>query len=130
MEVSRVDIESTATEAIDSIIKVHRLSGPGLLESAYQACLAHELANRGLLVKTEVILPIQYEGASIERGFRLDMTVNDQILIENKSVTALTEIHHAQVITYLKLSGIRLGLLVNWNVKLAKDGIKRVAMAL
>ena len=126
----RTAIENTATEVVDSIIKVHRSLGPGLLESAYQACLAHELASRGHTVQTEVILPINYEGMNIDRGYRLDMLINDQILIENKSVSALTNTHHAQVITYLKLSGLKLGLLVNWNVALVKNGIRRVALAL
>ena len=130
METSKDAIEQSATEAIDGIIKVHRTLGPGLLESAYQACLAHELSGRGLQVQSEVILPIKYESATIDKGFRLDMLVNDHLLIENKAVSALTDTHHAQVITYLKLSGIRLGLLVNWNVKLVKDGIKRIVLGL
>jgi GxxExxY protein len=129
-EVSRGEIERTASEVVDSIIKVHRSLGPGLLESAYQACLAHELTSRGHRVTTEVILPIEYEGMTIDRGYRLDMLINDQVLVENKSVSALTNTHHAQVITYLKLSGLKLGLLVNWNVVLVKNGIKRVALAL
>jgi len=127
---SRAAIESTATEVVDSVVKVHRSLGPGLLESAYQACLSHELAARGHKVQTELILPIHYEGQTIDRGYRLDMLINDHVLVENKSVSTLTDTHHAQIITYLKLSELRLGLLINWNVRLVKDGIKRVALFL
>ena len=127
---SRAAIESTATEVVDSVVKVHRSLGPGLLESAYQACLCHELRARGHKVQNELILPIHYEGQTIDRGYRLDMLINDHVLVENKSVSTLTDTHHAQIITYLKLSELRLGLLINWNVKLAKDGIKRVALLL
>lgn len=81
-------------------------------------------------MRTEVILPIHYDGLTIDRGYRLDMLVNNHVLVENKAVSTLTDTHHAQVITYLKLAGLKLGLLVNWNVSLAKHGIKRVAMAL
>lgn len=121
------DVERTAADLVDSAVKVHRSLGPGLLESAYQACLAHEMTARGHSVKTEVILPISYEGLSIDRGYRLDMLINDHLLVENKSVSALTDIHKAQLITYLKLSGLKLGFLVNWNVALIKNGIKRIA---
>ncbi len=127
---SRAAIESTATEVVDSVVKVHRSLGPGLLESAYQACLSHELTARGHKVQTELILPIHYEGQTIDRGYRLDMLINDHVLVENKSVSTLTDTHHAQIITYLKLSELRLGLLINWNVRLVKDGIKRVALFL
>ena len=127
---SKDAIEQTANIAIDSVLKVHRALGPGLLESAYQACLAHELTNRGQKVQTEIILPIQYENVTIDKGFRMDMVVNEHLLIENKSVSKLTDTHQAQVITYLKLSDLRLGLLVNWNTRLVRDGIKRIVMNL
>lgn len=127
---TREAIEATAKTVIDAIIHVHSVLGPGLLETTYQACLAHELTSRGLHVATECLLPIEYEGIVIDNGFRADMIVNDHLLIENKLVRTLNEVHKAQVITYLKVSGYRLGLLVNWNVKLAKDGIKRIAMNL
>jgi GxxExxY protein len=127
MDQARSKIEDTASAVIDAIIQVHRSLGPGLLESAYQACLCHELSKRGLQLKVEQAMPIEYDGIKIENGFRADMIVNDHLLIENKSVAALNEVHQAQVITYLKLSGLRLGLLVNWNVRLIKHGIKRIA---
>lgn len=126
----RADIERTAADLVDSAIKVHRSLGPGLLESAYQACLAHEMSTRGHSVRTEVILPIKYDGIDIDRGYRIDMLINDHLLVENKSVSTLTDTHRAQVITYLKLSRLQLGFLLNWNVALIKNGIKRIALSL
>ncbi len=127
---SRLSSERTAADLVDSAVKVHRALGPGLLESAYQGCLAHEMTERGYSVQTEIILPVDYEGIQIDRGYRIDMLVNDHLIVENKSVSALTDVHKAQVITYLKLSGLQLGFLINWNVTLIKHGIQRVANAL
>jgi GxxExxY protein len=126
----RVNLEKTAADLVDSAVKVHRKLGPGLLESAYQGCLTYEMTSRGHQVRTEVILPVEYESIHIDRGYRIDMLINDHLMVENKSVSALTDIHKAQVITYLKLSGLKLGFLINWNVTLIKHGIKRVANAL
>jgi GxxExxY protein len=109
-----------------SAIKVHRELGPGLLESAYQYCLARELRKRKYKVSTEVSLPLMYDGEKIDVGYRLDMLVDDLIIIENKTVDALMPIHEAQLLTYLKLSGCHIGFLLNWNVKLMKSGIKRL----
>jgi GxxExxY protein len=100
--------------------------GPGLLESAYQACLAYELRKRGHGVATELVLPVMYDNQQIDAGYRIDMLVEDEIIIENKSVQALVPIHEGQVLTYLKLSKRRMGFLVNWNVALIKDGLKRM----
>ena len=130
MDQARLEIERTAKGTIDAIVHVHRSLGPGLLESSYQACLCHELAKRGFELQTEKPVPIQYDGIRIENGFRADVIVNRHLLIENKSVSALNEVHQAQVITYLKLTELKLGLLVNWNVRLIKDGIKRIANGL
>ena len=127
MNQTRLEIERTAKGTIDPIVHVHRSLGPGLLESAYQACLCHELAKRDFKLQVEKSVPIEYDGLRIESGFRADVIVNDHLLIENKSVSALNEVHRAQVITYLKLAELKLGLLVNWNVRLIKDGIKRIA---
>jgi GxxExxY protein len=121
------ELESTATQIVDSAIKVHRSLGPGLLESTYQVCLAHELMKRGLKVQCEVLLPVQYDNQHIDVGYRIDMLVNDVIIIENKAVQETLPIHEAQLITYLKLSGCRIGFLLNWNVQLMKDGITRKA---
>ena len=120
------DVEEIARILVDAIIKVHRTLGPGLLESAYQKCYAHELRTRGLKVATEVKLPIMYDGLEIDAGYRIDMIINDKIIIENKVVAQLLPIHEAQLLTYLKLSGHHLGFLLNWNVVLMKYGIKRM----
>jgi GxxExxY protein len=115
---------------VDAMVKVHRALGPGLLESTYQACLAHELRSRGIEVRCEVAQPVRYDGIELETGYRVDMVVADCILIESKSVQTMPPIFTAQMLTYLKLSGHRLGFLVNWNVALIKDGIKRMANGL
>jgi GxxExxY protein len=126
MSKSKEEVELVATQLVDSMLAVHRELGPGLLESTYQACLAYELRERGIEVRCEVELPVKYKGLEIEAGYRIDMLVADSIVIENKSVQALVPIHEAQLLTYMKLSGCRLGFLVNWNVPLIKDGIKRI----
>jgi GxxExxY protein len=125
-EVSRADLEKTATAIIDSAVAVHRALGLGLLESAYHACLAYELRSRGHKVVCEIPLPIEYKGVQVDGGYRIDMLVDDCVIIENKAVERLLPIHTAQVITYLKLSDRRLGFLLNWHVKLIKQGIKRL----
>lgn len=123
---SRPQIEAVATAIVDSAFRVHRELGPGLLESAYQASLIHELSKRGHLVRTEVRLPLHFEGLELEAAYRVDVLLDDVILIENKTVRALTPVHRAQVLTYLRLADLKLGFLINWNVVLIKDGIKRV----
>jgi len=120
-----MDIEIVAKEIVDSAIKVHSHLGPGLLESAYQACLAYELNSRGLQVACEVFLPVTYQGQEFDCGYRIDMLVEDCIIIENKVVEQISHIHEAQLITYLKLKNCWLGFLLNWNVTLMKNGIKR-----
>lgn len=121
-----VEIEQIAKDVVDAAIKVHRALGPGLLESAYQACFAYELRERGHLVETEVPVPIHYNSVLIDAGYRLDMIVDNLLVIENKSVDVLLPVHEAQLLTYLKLSGYKLGFLLNWNVKLMKQGIHRL----
>ena len=121
----RKDIEDVATVIVDSAIKVHRALGPGLLESAYQACLAYELRLCGLEVECEVPLPVHYGDIYVDAGYRIDMLVNGCVVLENKVVERLLPIHAAQLLTYLKLSKHRLGFLLNWHVRLMKDGIKR-----
>ncbi len=110
---------------IGAAIQVHRALGPGLLESAYEACLAFELAKRGLRVEQQKPLPLIYEEIKLECGYRMDLLVEGLIVVEVKSVDGLAPIHEAQVITYLKLSGCKLALLINFNVTLLKDGIRR-----
>ena len=121
-----MDIEEVARQIVDAAIKVHRALGPGLLESAYQKCLAYELRKRGLRVECEVLQPVIYEDVRIDAGYRIDMLVEECVIIENKTVEKLLPIHQAQLLTYLKLRDCRLGFLLNWNVPLMKQGIKRM----
>jgi len=118
--------DDVAKDIVDAAVKVHRALGPGLLESAYQACLAHELRRRQRRVECEVALPLQFEGVLIEVGYRIDMRVDQLVLVENKTVEKILPIHLAQLLTYLKLSGLSLGLIINWNVILLRDGLQRV----
>ncbi|MGC8550376.1 MAG: GxxExxY protein [Acidobacteriaceae bacterium] len=111
---------------IDSAVKVHTALGPGLLENAYRACLAHELATRGLAVKQEVPLPITYAGRRLEIGYRLDLLAEDLIVVEIKAVETIAPVHRAQLLSYRKLSKRPLGLLLNFNVVLLRDGIVRM----
>lgn len=120
-----MEIEKIASVIVDAAVKVHRTLGPGLLESAYQQCLAHELRQRGLQIECELAQPIRYEGLLIDAGYRIDMLVEGTVIIENKAVAELLPIHEAQLLTYLKLRDCRLGFLLNWNVRLMKDGIRR-----
>ena len=129
-QIHKLEIERIASLVVDSMLKVHRALGPGLLESTYQACLAHEVRSRGVDVRCEVVLPVNYAGLEIEAGYRIDMLVADCIIVENKSVQSFQPFHEAQLLTYMKLSGKKLGFLVNWNVPLIKDGIRRVVNGL
>ena len=119
-------IEEKLTEQIiAAAIEVHRYLGPGLLESAYARCLCFELLSRGFDVQCEVPLRVMYKGNEIECGYRLDMVVNDLVILELKSIDQTSAIHESQLITYLKLSGKRVGLIINFNVELLKNGITR-----
>ena len=106
-------------------IEVHRMLGPGLLESAYQECLYYELQHAGLKVKKEKSLPIVYKEIKLDHGYRIDLLVENKVVIEIKTVEALTEVHTAQILTYLKLGNYKLGLLINFNTKLLKEGMRR-----
>ncbi len=110
----------------DCALKVHRVLGPGLLESAYEECLFYELKKTNLKVEKQKALPLVYEEVKLDIGYRLDIIVENKVIIELKSVESLNDIHLAQVLTYLKLSGCKLGMLINFNVTLIKNGIKRV----
>ncbi len=120
------DAENTARIAVDSIFTVHRTLGPGLLESVYSTCLEEELRSRNMPFAREVAIPLRYGTKHLEAGFRADFIIAGLLLIELKAVEALHPVHHAQVITYLKLSGLSLALLVNMNVPRIKDGIHRL----
>jgi GxxExxY protein len=114
-------------EVIGAAIEVHRHLGPGLLESSYQKCLHYELQNRGLAVKREVPLAIEYKDLLVENGYRIDLLVNDELVVETKTVDELNAIHLAQILTYLKFGGFKRGLLLNFKVLKMIDGIQRVS---
>jgi len=118
--------EEIGRQIVDAAIKVHKALGPGLLESAYQACLAHELRKRGFKVECEVPQPVTYDGLNIDAGYRIDMLIEGVIIIENKTVENLLPVHEAQILTYMKLRRCSLGYLLNWYVPLIKHGIKRM----
>lgn len=124
-----VAVDAIARQIVDAAVKVDRALGPGLLESAYQVCLAYELSKRGLRVRVEVPLKVVYEDVQLDSGYRIDMIVEECVVIENKSVDEVIPLHEAQLLTYLKLSKITLGFLITWNVKLVKDGIKRMVLS-
>jgi GxxExxY protein len=111
---------------VSCAMHVHSVLGPGLLESAYQGCLAHELRKRGFDVASQVGLPVVYEGEKIELGYRIDLIVQDLVIVEVKSVEAIHPVHQAQLLSYLRLSGIGVGLLINFYVTHLRDGIKRM----
>lgn len=110
---------------LDACISVHKEMGPGLLESVYVICLVYELQKRGLKAKTEVSIPLIYQGIVLSKDFRIDILVEDEIILELKAVEVLLPVHQAQIISYLKLADKRLGFLINFNVPLMKNGIKR-----
>jgi len=112
---------------VDSAMKVHTALGPGLLESTYEVCLAHELKKRNLKVQSQLSLPVVYDGERIDAGYRIDLLVNETVIVELKAVERIMPIHEAQLLSYLKLSEKKIGLLLNFNVKYLKDGIKRIA---
>jgi len=121
-------LDRIATEVVDAAFKVHSELGPGLLESVYEICLGHELVLRGLNVKRQVSLPVIYDSIRVDAGFRLDLVVEDAIIIELKAVEALLPVYLAQVLTYLKLGHFKLGFLMNFNVTRIKDGVRRVVL--
>ena len=121
---------SLSKEIIGAAIEVHRVLGPGLLESAYQNCLERELTLRDLKFEKEKQIPIEYKGIKLDCGYRLDFLVEGLVIIELKAVEKILPIHKAQVLTYLKLQNLKLGLILNFNVPMLKDGIKRLALKL
>ncbi|MGO8703370.1 MAG: GxxExxY protein [Candidatus Brocadiia bacterium] len=122
------ETDRVAKEVVDAAYKIHSTLGPGLLENVYEICMVHDLTRRKLHVERQVAMPILFENIRLDAGLRLDMVVNNCVVIENKAVEKLLALHEAQLLTYLKLSGLRLGLLINFNVPLIKDGIKRIAL--
>ena len=122
------EIERVAHEVVDAAYKIHTALGPGLLESVYETCLEYELKRRGLTVERQKPVPVVYEEVRMEAAFRIDLLVNGCVLIEIKAVERMIPVFDAQLLTYLKLSGIRLGFLINFNTKLIKDGVKRLIL--
>jgi GxxExxY protein len=121
-----LDINDRSGQVVDAAMRVHSSLGPGLLEGAYEACLAHELRKRGFDVQVQRPIPITYDGVRIEVGYRADLLVDNAVLVELKAIAKLLPIHHAQLFSHLKLSGFRVGLLINFHVPRLKDGIRRI----
>ncbi len=120
-------LDDIGKQIVDSAFEVHKTLGPGLLESAYEASLKHELSLRNLKVSSQQYIPLVYKGMLIENAYKLDILVEDKVIIEIKAVEKLNDIHMAQIISYLKLTDLRLGFLINFNLKYIKEGIKRIA---
>ena len=123
-----MEFDSLSNKVIGCALKVHKHLGPGLLESAYQKCLAYELSQANIQFQLEVPMPIEYRGVKIDCGYRLDLFVENQLIVELKSVEKLAGIHTAQLLTYMKLAKVSLGLLMNFNEELLKHGIKRLVL--
>jgi GxxExxY protein len=125
-----MEINELTKEVIGAAIEVHKVLGPGLLESAYEECLCRELALRGIGVERQLPLPVEYKGVRLDCGYRLDLLVDQSVVVEIKSLSSIERIHEAQHLTYLKLGDWNLGLLINFNVAVLKDGIKRIVLGL
>jgi GxxExxY protein len=123
-----MEINEITKTVIGAAIEVHRVMGPGLLESAYRVCLAHEMALRGLSYEQERSLPVCYKGVQLDAGYRLDFMIERAVVVELKAVETLLPIHEAQVLTYLRLTGCKVGLLINFHVPVLKQGLKRLAL--
>lgn len=126
-ETERAALNEITGKIVDAAMRVHTKLGPGLLESAYEAAMLYELGKRGLRVTAQCEMPVQYDEVRINLGYRIDLLVNDRVVVELKSVEQVTDVHKAQLLTYLRLSGRPVGLLLNFNVKHMKDGIVRYA---
>jgi GxxExxY protein len=121
--------EEVFKKVLDCCFQVHSALGPGLLESTYEECLFYELKQQGLFVEKQKPVPLIYEEVRLDIGYRLDLLVENEVIVEIKSVDAFNEVHYAQILTYLKLSGCKLGLLINFNVRHLKEGIKRMILS-
>lgn len=128
MEMIPQETDAIARQIVDAAFSVHKALGPGLLESVYEVCLVHELRKRGLKVDQQLVLPIVYDNVHLDAGLRLDLLVGEAVIVELKAVERVLPVHEAQVLTYLKLTGHRVGFLINFNVPLIKDGIHRFAL--
>jgi len=124
----RTELNRLTEQIIGAAIEVHRHLGPGLLESAYETCLAYELEQRGLIIERQKALPLIYKEIRLDQGYRMDLLVAQKVVVELKVVEQFTPVHEAQVLSYLRFSGCKVGLLINFNVKLLKDGVRRFVM--
>ncbi|HEY4952867.1 MAG TPA: GxxExxY protein [Verrucomicrobiae bacterium] len=122
------ETDEIARQIVDGAFKVHSALGPGLLESVYEICLAHELTKRGLKFQTQVAFPIIYDNVRLDAGLRIDLLVEEKLIVEIKAVEIMQPVFEAQLLTYLKLTKMRLGLLINFNVSKIKDGIRRIVL--
>jgi GxxExxY protein len=127
-EGNEVNFDPLSHKVIGCALEVHRNLGPGLLESTYEQCLAHELTEAKISFKVQKALPVLYKGVNIDCGYRVDLLIEDKLIVELKSVERMLGVHEAQLLTYMKLSGIKLGLLINFNSKVLKDGLKRFVL--
>ncbi len=127
-ETTSEEVERVATAVVDAAFRIHTRLGPGLLESAYRAVMIYELRKRGFEAEYEVPVPVIYDDVKLDVGYRLDLLVNRCVVIEVKAVEKLIPVHEAQLLTYLKLTGVRLGFRINFNTKLIKDGLKRIVL--
>ena len=123
-----MEFDNLSNRVIGCAIEVHRHLGPGLLESAYEQCLAHELNRNGINFQLQCPQPVQYKDIRLDCGYRVDIPVENELIVELKSVDEMKGIHQAQLLTYMKLSGVKIGLLINFNVTILKDGIKRFVL--
>ncbi|MEZ5344474.1 MAG: GxxExxY protein [Pyrinomonadaceae bacterium] len=121
-----MELNDISGKIIECAITVHRALGPGMLESAYEACLMYELKKHGLNVQHQLTLPIFYDGIKLETGYRIDLLVEESVIVEMKTVERVLPVHEAQLLSYLRMSKLKLGLLINFNVKMLKNGLKRV----
>jgi GxxExxY protein len=123
-----MDFDPLSNRVLGCALEVHKVLGPGLLESAYESALAYELSTAGLMAQRQVDVPVVYKKVKLDCGFRIDLLVEKQLVVELKSVESLLSLHEAQLLTYLKLTGCKVGLLINFNVRLLKNGIKRLVL--
>jgi GxxExxY protein len=123
-----MEFDQISNQVIGCALEVHRVLGPGLLESTYEQCLAHELSLAGISFKLQFPLPVKYKGIKLDCGYRINLFVNDELIVELKSVDQIMGIHRAQLLTYMKLSDVKVGLLINFNVEMLKSGIKRFVL--
>ena len=122
------ETDAVARQIVDAAFAVHKTLGPGLLEKVYEVCLVHELTKRGVIARQQISLPVYYDNLKLDAGLRLDLIADDRVIVELKAIEKVLPVHRAQILTYLKLTGLRLGLLINFNVPLIKDGIERIAL--